>query len=172
MLCLTSSNGHVYMDKSCSSGYSIHTTSRIGLTWSHSLSDIKYKVLELRFMQYITMQATCLEKKVPELIHFHNPSPDSCSFPTKHVTKSNTSHIKFIQVMILYEQRLSYLLHLTTPGTANSQGFIKLNWATGTLISIFPSTAMMEGKNIPIQEESAFLIWSWMERVNLHSFSS
>lgn len=73
------------------------------------------------------MQATCLERKIPKLINFHNLSPDFCSFPTNHVTKSNMSHIKFIQVMIFYEQRLSYLLHLTTPSTANSQGFVKLN---------------------------------------------
>lgn len=70
------------------------------------------------------MQATCLERKIPELIHFHNPRPDSCSFPTNHVTKFNMSHIKSIQVVIPHEQTLSYL---TTPGTADSQGFVKLN---------------------------------------------
>lgn len=68
------------------------------------------------------MLATCLEKKIPELVHFHYPSPDSLPFPTGHVTKSSMSDIKSTQVMIPHEQKLFYLF------------FISLLWVQQTLI--------------------------------------
>lgn len=59
------------------------------------------------------MPATCLERKIPEMVPFYNPSTDSLPFPTAHVTKSSMSHIKSTQVMTPHYQGLSYLLFIS-----------------------------------------------------------